>query len=134
MYEIDWGQTFGTIFIFALAGGAALLVWFVIVSGKKAEERKKAIDAEFARQRDQRRWNDLHNRFGPEVAPRLFRGEFWQGQTADQLIGALGRPSEIDEHVMVTKTKHIYKYGWISGDRYQKRITLDNGIVVGWEI
>ncbi|MFK7816493.1 MAG: hypothetical protein AB8B92_09160 [Gammaproteobacteria bacterium] len=57
----------------------------------------------------------------------------WQGQTAEQVIDALGKPKDIDRKVLKTKTKEIWKY-FPSGHRqYDLRITLDNDEVVGWD-
>ena len=58
---------------------------------------------------------------------------FWQGQTAEQLIDSLGRPEDIDQKILKTKKKEIWKYNHQGGNRYGLRITLDNDHVVGWD-
>ena len=67
-----------------------------------------------------------------EVVDNIMRRQFWQGQTAEQLIDAIGEPEDIDVKVLKTKKKEIWKYDHQSGNRYELRITLDNDIVVGW--
>ncbi len=68
-----------------------------------------------------------------EVVDNIMRRQFWQGQTAEQLIDAIGEPEDIDVKVLKTKKKEIWKYDHQRGNRYELRITLDNDVVVGWE-
>lgn len=68
-----------------------------------------------------------------EVVEKIFAGYFWQGQTADQLIDSLGRPADIDNNVLKTKKKEVWKYRHQGGNRYGLRINLENDIVVGWD-
>ena len=63
----------------------------------------------------------------------LMRRSFWQGQTSDQLIDSLGKPIDIDQKILKTKKKEVWKYNHQGGNRYNLRITLDNDIVVGWD-
>lgn len=63
----------------------------------------------------------------------LMNKNFWQGQTAEQLIDSLGRPEDIDQKILKTKKKEIWKYNHQGGNRYGLRITLDNDHVVGWD-
>jgi hypothetical protein len=58
---------------------------------------------------------------------------FWQGQTKPQLVDSLGRPQDIDEKVLKTKRKEIWKYNHMGGNRYGLRITIENDEVVGWD-
>ena len=98
--------------------------------------RVAAWNADINRRSEEKR-RELHqrltSRFGSEAAGRIMRVEIWPGQTAEMLIEARGQPHDIDERVMKTKTKHVYKYGWLSGNRYGLRVTLENGVVVGWD-
>ena len=68
-----------------------------------------------------------------ELVRRIQGREFWQGQSSEQLIDSLGKPEDIDEKVLKTKKKEIWKYQHESGSRYRLRITLENDIVVSWE-
>ena len=68
-----------------------------------------------------------------ELVDRLMRKMFWQGQSEGQLIDSLGRPLDIDQKVLKTKTKEVWKYNRTGKGRYALRITLENGEVVGWD-
>lgn len=63
----------------------------------------------------------------------LMKELFWQGQTSEQLYDSLGAPHDIDQKVLKTKKKEIWKYNHLGGNRYGLRITLDNDSVVGWD-
>ncbi len=58
---------------------------------------------------------------------------FWQGQTAEQLRDSLGEPLDIDQKVLKTKTKEIWKYQQTGKNRFALKITLDDGVVVSWD-
>ena len=76
----------------------------------------------------------LMARYGDKNLVReIEQGYFWKGQTSQQLLDALGEPDDVDEKVLKTKTKAIWKYGHLGGNRYELRITLDNLIVTGWD-
>lgn len=76
----------------------------------------------------------LRNKYkDEEIVQKIFAGYFWQGQTSDQLIDSLGKPMDIDEVVLKTKKKKIWKYQHQGGNRYGLRITLEDNTVVGWE-
>jgi hypothetical protein len=73
-------------------------------------------------------------KYGDEkVVDMIMRRMFWQGQTPEQLIDSLGEPIDIDHHVMKTKTKEVWKYNKMGKKQFGLRITLENGIVVGWD-
>ncbi|WP_431103063.1 DUF2845 domain-containing protein [Roseateles noduli] len=67
------------------------------------------------------------------LVQRIMNRQFWQGQTTDQLLDSLGRPVEVDEKVLKTKTKLVWKYKQTGKNRFALRITLENGQVVGWD-
>ena len=67
------------------------------------------------------------------LVEKLMKCSFWQGQSSDQLLDSIGNPEDIDEKVLKTKKKEVWKYNHQSGNRYGLRITLDNDIVVGWD-
>ena len=68
-----------------------------------------------------------------ELVERILARRIWQGQTGEQLLDSLGRPVDIDERVLKTKTKHTWKYNQTAKNRFALRITLENGVVVGWD-
>jgi hypothetical protein len=68
-----------------------------------------------------------------ELVHRILTRMFWQGQTEEQLLDSLGSPLGIDTKVLKTKTKEIWKYNELGKNRYGLKITLEDGLVVGWE-
>ena len=110
------------------AGEAAAMSARDSAARAQAEARRRADEEAIWR-----RAADLVGRFGPELGGRIMRREIWVGQTSEQLIESRGHPADIDEKVLKTKTKHVFKYDHQGGAKYGLRITLDNGIVVGWE-
>lgn len=69
----------------------------------------------------------------PEVVEKIMNRIIWEGQTAEQLQDTLGAPVAVDDKVVKTKKKEIWKYGHQGTNRYRTRITLENDEVVGWE-
>ncbi|WP_321323532.1 hypothetical protein [Thiomicrorhabdus sp.] len=68
-----------------------------------------------------------------EIVDLIMSKSFWQGQNEEQLIDSLGKPLDIDQKVLKTKTKEVWKYHQTAKNRYSLKITLENGLVVGWE-
>lgn len=68
-----------------------------------------------------------------DLVDRLMKRMFWQGQSEEQLMDSLGKPLDIDQKVLKTKTKEVWKYNRTGKGRYSLRITLENGEVVGWD-
>lgn len=109
----------------ALLIGIGIIVLIVVL----AYQNKAAQAA-----REAARKNAIYDKYGhTEIASRIIAGSIWQGQTAEQLRDARGRPADIDEKVLKTKTKETWKYVPRGGNRYGLRITVENGIVVGWD-
>lgn len=67
------------------------------------------------------------------LVDRIMNKMFWQGQSEDQLVESLGKPLDIDQRVLKTKTQEVWKYNKTGKGRYALRITLENGYVVGWD-
>lgn len=85
------------------------------------------------RARKQRRAT-LLNKYGDlEVVEAIMNREIWVGQTYEQLRDSRGEPVDMDERVLKTKVKHTWKYHRRGRNRYALRVTLDNGVVVGWQ-
>ena len=68
-----------------------------------------------------------------EIVNLLMSRSFWQGQSAEQLIESLGEPVEVDNKMLKTKKKEIWKYNHQGGNRFGLRVTLENDEVVGWD-
>lgn len=95
-----------------------VLVVMVAVSAANSAARRKEIHAKYG-----------HN----ELAEAIIARRVWVGQTPEQLIDSKGRPHDIDEKRLKTKSKEIWKYHHRGGNRYGLRITVENGEVVGWD-
>ncbi|HIF9099889.1 TPA: DUF2845 domain-containing protein [Photobacterium damselae] len=67
------------------------------------------------------------------LVEKLMQKTFWQGQTEDQLFDSLGKPCDIDQKVLKTKTKEVWKYNKTGKSRYSLRVIVENGIVIGWD-
>lgn len=68
-----------------------------------------------------------------EIVQDMMNESIWQGQTSGQLLDSIGQPEDIDNKVLKTKKKEIWKYQNRGGNRYGLRITLENDEVVGWD-
>lgn len=100
----------------------AVIVVFWILSSlnskrKTVEKRKRLMD-----------------KYGDEVVVNnIMTNSVWIGQNLHQLIDSRGQAEDVDVKVLKTKKKEIWKYGHQGGNRYRLRITIENGIVVGWD-
>lgn len=91
-----------------------------LVIASRANKRRKRIEA-------------LRRKYPEEIVQRILGGQIWQGQTEEQLIDAIGSPAEVDTKVLKTMQREIWKYGRISAKRFRLRITVENGMVAGWD-
>ncbi len=86
------------------------------------------------RQKARAEWEaEMYAKYGTRIGKDIISGRVWQGETDEQLRDSLGRPVDIDEKVLKTKRREIWKYRHQGANRYGLRITLENGAVVGWE-
>ena len=76
----------------------------------------------------------IYEKYGhTEIADRIVNRTIWVGETREQLLDSWGSPLDIDEKVLKTKRKEIWKYFRKSANRYGYKITVEDGIVVGWD-
>ena len=66
------------------------------------------------------------------IVEKIMRRRIWDGMTAEQLIDSWGHPAAVDQNFFKTKTKEIYKYNQDGKNRFRERVTVENGVVVGW--
>lgn len=106
-------------------GWVPLILIVVVIIGVfvwyEAEKTKKRRTALMKKYQDE------------DLVDSLMSQSFWQGQTADQLMDSLGNPEDIDQKILKTKKKEVWKYNYQGANRYGLRITLDNDLVVGWD-
>lgn len=82
----------------------------------------------------QRRLEYLRDKYtDEEIVQRIMRRGMWQGQTAEQLRDSIGNPMAVDNKIMATRKREIWKYKRMGRNRYGLRITLDNDVVIGWD-
>jgi hypothetical protein len=76
----------------------------------------------------------IYKKYGrTTTAENIIRNVVWVGETADQLRDSFGDPLDIDERVLKTKKKEIWKYIRKGTNRYGLRFTVENGIAIGWD-
>lgn len=76
----------------------------------------------------------IYRKYGrSEIAERILSKTVWIGETAEQLRDSFGAPIDVDEKVLKTKRKEVWKYVRKGKNRYGLRFTVENGIVVGWD-
>lgn len=88
---------------------------------RKAEAerlRREAIDRDYA---------------GSPFRQDILDGSIRQGMTIDMVVAAWGPPAAVDRKVLKTKTKAVLKYGPGPGRSFANKVTIEDGIVVGWE-
>lgn len=110
---------------FVTAIGACLLAAVVIAFiALKSQRRKKATEAHAAYLMEKHKKQ--------EIVDRILNGEFWKGQTVEQLEDALGPAHAVDRQVLKTKTKETWKYDETKRGQFSTRIEIENGKVIGW--
>ncbi len=81
-----------------------------------------------------RRMAYLIEKYGDEtIVQHILQKHFWHGQTDQQLLDSLGNPLSVDRKSMATRRREVWKYNSRGRNRYALRITLDDGIVIGWD-
>lgn len=105
--------------------GLAAVAVFVAISVSNAKQRER--DAAERRAALLAKYQD------ETIVNRILAREIWLGQTQGQLLDSLGQPHDIDQKVLKTKKKEVWKYGHKGANRYMWRITLENDAVIGWD-
>lgn len=107
-----------TITFIAISVIVVIAMIAAIVKGAKENERKKKIYAKYG---------------NSELANRLVEKVIWTGMTIQQLRDSWGDPLVIDEKVLKTKKKEVWKYVRKGENRYGLRVTIENNVVIGWD-
>jgi len=63
------------------------------------------------------------------LVDRILSRGFWQGQTEEQLVDAIGQPEAVDHKLLKTRRREIWKYHTLGKNRFALRITIDDGLV-----
>ncbi len=81
------------------------------------------------------RCKQLTAKYGdPEVARRIMQRVVWQGETQEQLRESFGAPADIDQKVLKTKSKQVWKYRPTGKNRFGLKVTLEDGVVEAWDM
>lgn len=85
------------------------------------------------RQRDARiAW--LRDKYRDEsIVQKLVQCQYWVGQSSEQLRDSLGEPVAVDDKLLKTIKREVWKYNQNGKNRYRLRITVENDRVVGWD-
>lgn len=102
-------------FVLICVGLIFVFVWL------NANRRKKRV--EYLRQK----YKD------ETIVQNIMARRFWQGQTSEQLRDSLGDPASVDAKVLRNRERDVWKYYPRGANRYGLRITVENGVVVGWD-
>ena len=112
----------------------ATLIWvfigvlIAIIIGMIMAQSAAAAKAEAERK------SRIYAKYGSTpLAEKLVGRIIWAGETAVELRYSLGEPLDIDQKVLKTKKKEIWKYNKTGTNRYGLKVTLDNDLVVGWD-
>lgn len=120
---VKFFETVGFVIPSAVLAGVII----IYLLNKSQQEKKQRLEAEKRRQSLMEKYRD------EELVNNIINQVIWVGQTDGQLRDSLGQPEDIDQKVLKTKKKEVWKYGHKGGNRYKYRITLDNDEVVGWD-
>ena len=112
--------------VIAIVVGVVLIVSVFALSNASAEKKRK--------EQAERRRAEIYRKYGhTEIAEKILSQTVWVGETSEQLRDSLGAPLDIDEKVLKTKRKEIWKYVRKGANRFGYKFTLENGVVVGWD-
>jgi hypothetical protein len=76
----------------------------------------------------------LRRKYADEaIVQSIMNHRFWIGQTSDQLVESIGIPHSMDNKMLKTKKREIWKYYHRGANRFGLRITLDEDSVTGWD-
>lgn len=109
----------------------------VLTLQQRSAARLLPSNAEIERQRMEEelalRTAYLVEKYDDQIAQAILKGKIWEGMTAAQLFDSAGEPEAIDQKYMNSKSREVWKYDHEGSNRYLLRVTLENGLVVGWD-
>jgi hypothetical protein len=117
--ELGWRLAFNCLLFVLFI--ATLVVGGVRNKKKKREEKTRAAWVEHKYAGD-----------GAEIVERITRRMFWTGQTEEQLVDSIGRPRQV-ETIRAEPKQEVWKYREVNGIPCDLSITLEEGIVLGWD-
>lgn len=80
------------------------------------------------------RYARLMAKYGDEkLVHALLTQTIWQGMTTEQLKDSWGEPVAVEQKVMKTKTREVFKYKPLGKNRFRDKVTLEDGVITGWD-
>ncbi len=80
------------------------------------------------------RYARLLAKYGDDkVVQALLTQTIWQGMTVEQLRDSWGEPAAVEQKVMKTKVREVFKYKPVGKNRFRDKVTLEDGIITGWD-
>jgi hypothetical protein len=125
----DWGR-FAYFAVICLLFGIFV---FNRIYKARVERAEKAATLAARRAAWGRRRADLVSRFGEQDADKIMAQRIWQGMTVEQLHEAIGAPAEVSRRIFKTKISETHKYIPTRRNRFNIRVMLEDGAVVGWD-
>jgi hypothetical protein len=117
----------------ALVLGAIAFAVFNARAKKRAAQQELEKMVSQMKEREDARHSLITQRYEPEIVQRILNHQIWQGMTAEQLMDSAGVAEAIDTTVTKRGRKEVWKYGQETATRFDTRITLEDGVVVGWQ-
>lgn len=97
---------------------------------EKMDAESRAKRKERQRKLAEKRHQELLEKYGDEeVVARILAKDCWLGQTAEQLLDALGSPEDTDTKKTSRLTREVWKYKKIAANRHALKITVSNNEV-----
>lgn len=119
----------------AIILGFVVLMFIGYFAQKALDSRRAQKALEKEQERLRLRIEFYTKKYGDrQVGTRIAMGHVWQGETADQLRDSMGAPEDVDQKVMKAKIREVWKYRRTGVNRYAVKITLENDVVVGWDL
>jgi|GEM_PF-601178 len=75
----------------------------------------------------------LSQLFGHENGKMIENGILWVGASKEMVEEMFGKPMEIEDKYLMTKSRCIYKYYQVGINRFLLRVTIDDGFVTRWD-
>jgi hypothetical protein len=103
-----------------VVGGAAfaLIAARSIMSARARKRRREVLMAKYG---------DAY------IVDGILAKRIWVGMTREQLADSRGKPADIGDKRLKTKTVETWKYYPAGQNRFRSRMTVENGVVIGWD-
>lgn len=116
-------EPIGIVVLLGLAGIGAL--WGLAQQNGERQRRE--------REEAERQAMVMKKYAGSPYAEDILRGLVRQGMTPEMVLDSWGSPAAVDRKVYKTKVKEVWKYGPGPRRTFSNRVTIEDGVVVGFE-